>query len=281
MTTSKQLPISGHTKVVAIIADPIAHVQTPQLLNTLFQQAQYDAVCVPFHVAAEDLADCLATLKTIKSISGAVITVPHKMAMASLCEHTGAQAQVMGAVNAIHFNTAREVTGEMFDGKGFVKGLLNNDVAVDAQLRVYLAGAGGVARGIAFALLASGVTHLQVYNRTIASAEQLIIELRAYAPQADIQLATSQPSGVDLCINATSAGMLGLENQMPFELSLLGEATCVAEVVMKPEQTQLLQQAAAKGMKTVTGKQMLLAQVSQLAAFTLNEPTLANVQLKD
>ena len=109
MNTVSTLPISGNTKVVAIIADPIAHVQTPQLLNALFQQAGYDAVCVPMQVAAEDLASCIAALKTIKSISGAVITVPHKMATAQLCQHPGPQAQVMGAVNAIHFNAEREV----------------------------------------------------------------------------------------------------------------------------------------------------------------------------
>ncbi|MBP6862324.1 MAG: shikimate dehydrogenase [Neisseriaceae bacterium] len=280
MNTVATLPISGNTKVVVIIADPIAHVQTPQLLNALFQQAGYDAVCVPMHVAAEDLAGCLAALKTIRSISGAVITVPHKMATAQLCQHPGPQAQVMGAVNAIHFNAEREVVGEMFDGTGFVQGLIHSGVAVNAALSVYLAGAGGVARGIAFALLASGVRQLQVYNRTTASAEQLVAALQAYAPEAEVRLASSQPEGVDLCVNATSAGMLGLEAQLPFALEGVGANACVAEVVMQPEQTRLLQQAAAKGMKTVTGKQMLLAQVAQLAAFTLNEPALAAVKLE-
>lgn len=281
MNTVSTLPISGNTKVVAIIADPIAHVQTPQLLNALFQQAGYDAVCVPMQVAAEDLASCIEALKTIKSISGAVITVPHKMATAELCQHPGPQAQVMGAVNAIHFNAEREVVGEMFDGKGFVQGLINSNVAVNAELSVYIAGAGGVARGIAFALLASGVRRLAVYNRTTASAEQLVAALRAYAPEAVVQLASSQPSGVDLCINATSAGMLGLDTLQPFTLDDLDSTACVAEVVMQPEQTRLLQQASAKGMKTVSGRQMLLAQIGQLAAFTLNEPALANVRLKD
>ncbi len=281
MNTVSTLPISGHTKVVAIIADPIAHVQTPQLLNALLKQAGYDAVCVPMQVAADDLAGCIDALKKIKSISGAVITVPHKMATAQLCAQIAPQAQVMGAVNAIHFNAERAVVGEMFDGKGFVQGLLNSNVAVNADLSVYIAGAGGVARGIAFALLAQGVRRLSVYNRTTATAESLVAALRAYAPEADVQLATDQPSAVDLCINATSAGMLGLETLQPFSLDGLNDQACVAEVVMQPEQTLLLQAAAAKGLKTVSGKQMLLAQISQLAAFTLNEPSLATLKLED
>ncbi|MBP6345396.1 MAG: hypothetical protein KA346_05760, partial [Neisseriaceae bacterium] len=101
------------------------------------------------------------------------------------------------------------------------------------------------------------------------------------APEADVQLATDQPSAVDLCINATSAGMLGLETLQPFSLDGLNDQACVAEVVMQPEQTLLLQAAEAKGLKTVSGKQMLLAQISQLAAFTLNEPSLATLKLED
>lgn len=276
-----QQMITGKTKVVAILADPIAHVQTPRLMNQLFQQANYDAVCVPFQVAPEQLADVLNSMRQIQSIAGAVVTVPHKMPVCQLCDDTGPQAQVMQAVNAVHFKgDNRAITGEMFDGMGFVQGLKNNGVVVNAQLKVYLAGAGGVARGVAFALLGSGVRHIQLYNRTADKAEALQTQLQDFMPEAQITLATDKPAGVDLCINATSQGMLGLEDQQAFVLDHMDSNACVAEVVMQPKQTQLLQRANEKGMKIVLGEAMFLAQVAQLAAYVLNEPDLARVQLQ-
>lgn len=273
-------PITGKTKIIPILADPIAHVETPRIMNMLLRKANYDAVCVPFQVAAEDLSQCVQSLKLIPTIAGAVVTVPHKMTMAELTQVKGSQAQIIGAVNAVRFDQQRQIHGEMFDGKGFVQGLIHNDVQVDANLKVYMAGAGGVARGIAFALLERGVKTLRVHNRTQDKAEELVKALRAYAPDADITAVDENAVDVDLCINATSAGMLGaLEHVLPFSIDQLGQGACVAEVVMNPPKTQLLLQAESKGMKTVLGQAMLMAQIGQLAAFILDEPELALIRL--
>jgi len=82
------MPISGKTKIIPILADPIAHVETPRIMNTLLRKANYDAVCVPFQVAAENLEQCLAAFKLIPTIVGAVITVPHKMSMSELTQRS-------------------------------------------------------------------------------------------------------------------------------------------------------------------------------------------------
>lgn len=274
------MPITGKTKIIPILADPIAHVETPRIMNMLLRKANYDAVCVPFQVGADHLAQCLQSLKLIPTIAGAVVTVPHKMTMAELTQVKGSQAQIIGAVNAIRFDEQRQVHGEMFDGKGFVQGLINSGVKVDATLKVYMAGAGGVARGIAFALLERGVKTLRVYNRTQDKAAELVAALQAYAPDADIACADVNAVAVDLCINATSAGMLGaLEHVLPFNIDALEQHACVAEVVMNPAKTQILAQAESKGLKTVPGRAMLMAQIGQLAAFILDAPELAEIRL--
>lgn len=280
MNSIENMPISGKTKIIPILADPIAHVETPRIMNMLFKKANYDAVCVPFQVAAENLSQTIEALRLIPTIAGAVVTVPHKINISHLVDVKGPQAQIIGAVNAVRFDEQRQMHGEMFDGKGFVQGLINSDLDVGSHLKVYIAGAGGAARGIAFALLAQGVKSLQVYNRTQATAVALIEELKKYAPDAVIELADATPQQVDLCINATSAGMLGpQQNTLPFAIDGLEANCCVAEVIMNPVKTQLLQQAEQKGMKIVSGQAMILAQIGQLAAFILNEPELAQVRL--
>jgi shikimate dehydrogenase len=280
MMSEVEMPITGKTKIIPILADPIAHVETPRIMNMLLCKANYDAVCVPFQVEADHLSQCVQSLKLIPTIVGAVVTVPHKMTMAELTQVKGSQAQIIGAVNAIRFDEQRQVHGEMFDGKGFVQGIINNDVKVDAELKVYMAGAGGVARGIAFALLERGVKTLRIHNRTQDKAEELVKALQAYAPDADIAYADANATGVNLCINATSAGMLGaLEHVLPFNIDGLEQGACVAEVVMNPPKTQLLLQAESKGLKIVLGQAMLMAQIGQLAAFILDEPELALIRL--
>lgn len=280
MNSIESIPISGKTKIIPILADPIAQVQTPKFMNMLFQKANVDAVCIPFHVAAEDLNQTIQALRLIPTVAGAVVTTPHKINICALTDIQGAQAQIIAAMNAIRFDAQRQIHGEMFDGKGFVQGLIHSGFALGSHSRIYLAGAGGAARGIAFALLEQGVKSLQIYNRTQATAATLVQELQHYAPDAVIELADAQPQQVDLCVNATAAGMLGeFENSVAFELDGLAAGSYVADVIMNPLDTQLLQQAEKKGLKTISGQAMLFAQIGQLAAFILDEPRLAEVRL--
>ena len=57
-------PISGHTRVFGIVADPVGHVQTPQRLNTMMAAQGIDSVTVPLHVSAPDLPVLVAGLRT-------------------------------------------------------------------------------------------------------------------------------------------------------------------------------------------------------------------------
>lgn len=42
--------ITGHTKLYGIVANPIAHVKTPEEVNKHFAALGHDGVLVPFHV---------------------------------------------------------------------------------------------------------------------------------------------------------------------------------------------------------------------------------------
>lgn len=42
--------ITGSTRIFAIIADPVAQVRTPEVLNNYFEHNKIDAVLVPIHV---------------------------------------------------------------------------------------------------------------------------------------------------------------------------------------------------------------------------------------
>lgn len=67
-------------------------------------------------------------------------------------------------------------------------------------------------------------------------------------------------------MNGTSLG-LKKEDPIPVDPKLLEPTMTVAEVIMKPERTALIEAAASKGCRIHLGRHMLEAQVRLLAEF--------------
>src|SRR5690554_2392722 len=70
--------ITGNTRLFGIVADPIAQVRTPQVLNAYFESEGLDAVLVPMHVGAAGLATVFEAFRQIRNLGGFIVTVPHK-----------------------------------------------------------------------------------------------------------------------------------------------------------------------------------------------------------
>lgn len=255
--------ISGATRLYAIVADPISQVKTPQVINRLFEQAGHDGVMVPFHVGASGLPTVIAGLRSLANLDGFIVTVPHKTAMLSLCDRVTVSAQQVGAVNVVRRSPAGELVGDILDGIGFVAGLRQEGFE-PAGASVYLAGAGGAANAIAFALAEAGVSRLTVANRTAAKAEALLARLRAAFPALPFHLGNTDPSGHTLVVNATSLG-LREGDPLPCDTARLSADQWVAEIIMQPARTPLLLAAAARGCRIQEGLPMLLCQARLMA----------------
>ena len=59
------MPISGATRLLFVVGDPIAHASAPGLINTKLALADIDAVTVPLHVSNDGLAETIATNRDI------------------------------------------------------------------------------------------------------------------------------------------------------------------------------------------------------------------------
>ncbi len=257
--------ITGKTKIYFIVADPIQQVKTPQLINQLLTTRQLDGVMVPTHVSPDALADFVSGLRGIKNLGGVVVTVPHKTAMAHLCDAVTSVAQAVGAVNIVRREADGRLVGDILDGKGFVTGLASKGIAVKGA-SAYLAGAGGAANAIAFGLVQAAVSRLTIYNRTTAKVQEMIARIKAVYPEAKISVGTQDPSGHDLVVNATSLGMAPTD-PLPLDVSCLTADQLVAEIIMKPELTPLLEAAQSKGCRIHYGLPMLQSQIALMAEF--------------
>jgi shikimate dehydrogenase len=257
--------IGGQTRLVVILAHPVGHVRTPAAMNAHFAAIGSDAVLVPMQVRAADLAEVVGALRRVENLGGIVVTVPHKEAIARLCDALTEEARLVGAVNAIRREPDGRLTGGQFDGEGFVAGLRAAGHEVRGR-RVWMAGAGGAAAGIGLALLRHGVAALTIHNRTASRAEALAARLRRAWPGAAVAAGGADPAGHDMVVNATSLG-LKPEDALPVDPALLRPGMLAAEVVMQPEVTRFLAAAAERGCRTHGGLPMLTEQVPILAAF--------------
>ncbi|GJD50867.1 Shikimate dehydrogenase (NADP(+)) [Methylobacterium crusticola] len=253
--------ITGTTRIYGILADPIHHVKTPQVMNALLARAGIDGVLVPFHVAPDGLAGAVDGLRRMRNLGGFIATVPHKTAMLGLCDEVAPEARLVGAVNCVRRDPDGRMVGTMLDGLGFVAAL--RACGEDPRgRRACLAGAGGAASAIAFALAGAGVAHLTVVNRTAARTDALLARLRAAHP--GLSLATQAAPGHDLLVNGTSLGMRP-GDPLPLDASLLADRPFVAEAIMEPETTPLLAAAEAAGCRIQRGRPMLEGQIALMA----------------
>ena len=257
--------ITGHTRLFGILADPVTHVRTPMVFNGFFREHGIDAVLVPIEVPPEGLAALLDGLRAMTNLAGFVVTIPHKTAMVGLCDEVSREGRLIGAVNTVRRARDGRLVGTMFDGVGFVAGLRHKGHDPRGR-RVYLAGAGGAASAVAFALADAGVARLTLFNRTAAKAADLAARVRVAYPGVEVALGSPDPSGHALAINGTSLG-LKPGDALPFDVTRLGPDSVVAEVVMNPETTALLAAAAARGCPVHHGRHMIEEQIRLMADF--------------
>ena len=248
-----------------VLADPVDHVRAPTILNRHFAEAGIDVGVLPLHIAAADLAEVLTGLRRVRNLVGCGVTIPHKVAIVSLLDALTPRAQAIGAVNYVRREEDGRLTGDNVDGAGFIKGMADCDVSPGGRAVLQI-GAGGAGRSIAFALAEAGASELVIYNRTSEKAEQLVQAVRAAHPACRMSSGSADPADFDIVVNTTSIGMKEAD-AMPFDPDRLRPEATVAEVIMMPERTAVLDAAAARGCRTVPGRKMMEGQIELLKAF--------------
>ncbi len=252
------IAISGATRVAAVVGWPVEHSRSPAMMNAAFTADQIDAVLVPIGVPPEGLPSVVGALRAMRAL-GASVTVPHKVAIAPLCDELSADAKAIGAVNCLQIDDGR-VIGHNTDAPGFLDGLVAAGFDLRGK-RCVLLGAGGAARAVAHAL--RGARAIEVVARRPADV--------GWAPawpwtEENIRDCFARS---DLVVDCTPAGLseqtdLAFVESLP--LDALPAAAWVATLVYH-RRTELLQRAAARGHSTLDGKPMLVHQGAR--AFTL------------
>jgi shikimate dehydrogenase len=257
--------IRGTTLLIAHLGYPTEAFKAPMIYNPYFEQAGVDAVVVPMGVRAEHYAAFLRPLFHLENIRGALVTMPHKVTTAALLDDVTPTVKVAGACNAIVRRPDGSLAGDMFDGEGFVRGVLRKGRTL-AGARALVVGAGGVGSAIAASLAAAHVATLGIFDTRADAADELGRRLREHYRQLDVRTGSNDAAGYDVVVNATPLGMRE-GDPMPFDVERVTPGTLVGEVVMKEEYTPLLRAAMARDCPVQVGTDMLYEMIPAYLEF--------------
>lgn len=259
------LPIAGDTRIYAIIGDPIGQVGSPRVFNTLFRERGIRAVLVPLHVAPADLDAAMRGFASFQNVDGVIVTVPHKIAAAGLCDRLGDAGKRIGAVNAIRREADGSFFGDNFDGKGCIIGLERAGHTV-AGRRTLIVGAGGAGAAVAHAFVDAGAAPITIFDVDTARAQALVFSIANARPDVMVTTGLPDPEGNNVVVNCTPIGMKP-GDPYPVDPDKLAPDTLVVDVILKPRISPLLEAAAARGCPTQSGYLMLEGQAEAVAQF--------------
>ena len=257
--------INGNTEIIAHIGFPTHAFKAPMIYNPWFEKAGVNAIVVPMGCQAQNYPEFLRSVFKLSNIRGALITMPHKVTTVSLLDEVLPTAAIAGACNAVKRLPDGRLQGDMFDGEGFVRGVLRKGLVLKGA-RALVVGSGGVGCAIAASLAAAGVLQMDLFDVHEAASQGLAQRLLQHYPHMTVRTGRKDPAGFDLVVNATPMGM-NEGDAMPMDVSRIEAHTFVGEVVMKTEMTAFLAAAKARGCAVQVGSDMLFEQIPAYLEF--------------
>lgn len=241
--------ISGSTRVLAVLGDPIAHSLSPVMHNAAIAALGIEAVYVALRVPAATFADVFPVLGGL-GVTGNV-TVPLKGAAercvarkTDLCARTGACNTFWVEQGAlIGDNTDVPAIAAELEDMGLAGG------------RWLLLGTGGSARAVAIAA-ADAHAELLVRSRDPSKARDLVDWVTALGAQARV---AAGPLAADVIVNTTPLGMNG-DDAMPIDPGTVRDVRGVLDLVYRPGETRWVRELRRRGAAARDGRGVLTRQ---------------------
>ena len=257
------MQITGQTKIVGIIGDPIKHSRSPQIHNAAIAALGLDYVYVPFHVQPDNLGAAIEGFKVI-NVVGINVTIPHKQRVIPYLDEISREATLIGAVNTLIFKGGA-IIGENTDAPGFLQAMEEDGLDVPQGGSAVVIGAGGSARAIVVALALAGVQTICITNRTVSRAATLATDLSEKMDASIYGIGLDDPKlpnavGTSQLIVNTASTSMDISHPLLIDPEWLEPQSIVYDIVYTPPETRLLQAAAEKECHTIGGLGMLVHQ---------------------
>jgi shikimate dehydrogenase len=253
------------TRRVALLGKPLRRRHSQVMHDAAFAAAGIDARYELMELEADAVAPAVAAARGPDWL-GLGVTAPYKLLVAELVDSVEADAQAIGAVNNVARSDDGSLVGFNTDAPGFRAGV---ELAMGRPLagaRVAVAGAGGAAHAVVFALLVAGAAEVTIGNRNVERARELAGRFVSVGTGAVRGVPLAEPAFeaalrvADLAVNATTVGMTS--EGTSFEVGLLRDDATVFDLVYVPPETPLLRAARERGLRAANGSEMLIQQAA-------------------
>ena len=240
--------LDRRTALYGVLGSHASISLSPAMQNAAFQAKHVNAVFLPCET--NQLADFISFARELE-LQGFAITMPYKRAILRALNWIDPLANRIGACNTVAVQHDRWM-GWNTDAAAVVE-VLTKRLRL-AGSRILILGAGGAARAAAYAVRAEGA-EVVIAARRDQAARGLA---RGVAAQV-VPWGDAESLEVDAVINATPVGMYPQVDSIPVDLARL-RVRVVFDMVYYPLATRLLNEARGRGLTTIAGLEMLVAQ---------------------
>lgn len=251
------------TRQVALIGKPLKRRHSQVMHDAAFDACGIDARYVLREIEPDEVEGVVESARGPDWL-GLGVTAPYKRVVAELLDEVEADAEAIGAVNNVVRTDEGRLIGFNSDAPGFRAGV---ELAMGRPLagaEVVVAGAGGAAHAVAYALLSAGVCRVTVGSRRPEAARELLGRFASVgqgsrtATALDDRAFRDALRTADVAVNATTVGMI--DPGMAIEVEALPDTATVFDLVYVPPETPLLAAARARGLRAANGSEMLIQQ---------------------
>lgn len=260
--------ITGHTKLICLLGDPVSHSISPAMHNLSFETLGLDYIYLAFQTNIEQFDNTVATLKQIGA-RGFNCTMPCKRIAADRCDELSPAAGFMDSVNTVVIENGRLI-GHNTDGVGYMRSVIDAGYDIIGR-QMTLLGSGGAASAILAQAALDGVKKINVFARkgnswnvidkqvlTINAQTSCVVTLNELSDETVLRSSISESA---ILVNASSVGMApNIQGCLIPDTSYFHPELIVSDVIYNPRKTKLLEMAQACGLSNFCGMYMLLYQ---------------------
>ena len=260
--------ITGHTRLICLLGDPVSHSISPAMHNLSFQTLGLDYVYMAFKSSVEEFDNTVNTLKQIGA-RGFNCTMPCKRIAFERSDILSPAAKLMNSVNTVVIEDGK-LYGHNTDGVGYMRSVIDAGHDIIGK-QMTLLGSGGASSAILTQAALDGVSKINVFARKGNSwnviekqVDQINAETTCKVTLNELMDETTLKRSIAesaILVNGSSVGMApNIDGCLVPDTSYFHPELIVSDVIYNPKQTKLLEMAKSAGLSTFNGMYMLLYQ---------------------
>lgn len=260
--------ITGHTRLLCLLGDPVSHSISPAMHNLSFETLNLDYVYLAFKTTIDEFENTVATLKQIGA-RGFNCTMPCKRIAAEKCDELSPAAKFMNSVNTVVIEDGKLI-GHNTDGVGYMRSVMDAGHDIIGK-QMTLLGSGGASSAILAQAALDGLTNINLFARKgnswnviekqvnqINAETNCKVTLNELADETTLKKSIADSA---ILVNGSSVGMApNTDGCLIPDTSFFHPELIVSDVIYNPRKTNLLTLAESAGLATFNGMYMLLYQ---------------------